>query len=358
MEYYSIFAHGHIMDNKKLQPVVRRLNKHFVPYIHFGTQGYMTLISETATSFVLLTEIFGEPFLKEFIDALLKYPVRYAELYKISDAENVYQNAVKKLFDINLIERDFFPQNRFKVFTNDDVVSQPLDICLNSNNEMLVTKYKNANYYKNHVNNKVSKLSPVFYDSFLQKYTGASCNMPSPLKEILIQYVTKSNELGLIFPYGLYTTNKNHNLKFKRYVNDRLSDILTEETSIIKLKNNEKKEKFKNPTFIDVGAIFVFSCKDVTPYSTTLKNFQFSDPDRVVILTLPNKNKKETEKQYKNPKQKQVFETIKEKKKKYQQQQKLYRQKEKEIYEKRQNRREKKNQQEHLQDLQELFHKI
>jgi hypothetical protein len=199
MEYYSIFAHGHVVDNKKLRPVLRRLDKKFVPYIHFGTQGYMTLVSDTMTTFVLLTEIFGNPFLEELVHALLKHPVRYAELYNISDGENVYQNAVKKLFDINLIERSVFPQNRFKVFTSEDIVSQPLDICLNSNNEMLVTKYKNANYYKNHVNNKVSKLYPVFSDSFLQKYTGASCNMPSPLKEILIQYVTKSNELGLIF---------------------------------------------------------------------------------------------------------------------------------------------------------------
>jgi hypothetical protein len=89
-----------------------------------------------------------------------------------------------------------------------------------------------------------------------------------------------------------------------------------------------------------------------------LKNFQFSDPERVVILSFPKKNKEETEKQYKNQKQKQVFETIKEKRKKYQQQQKLYRQKEKEIYEKRRNRREKKEQQEHLQNIKELFNNI
>lgn len=355
MEYYSIFAHGHIVDNKKLQPVVRRLNKHFVPYIHFGTQEYMTLVSDTVTTFILLTKVFGKPFLEEVVQALLKHPVRYADLYSISDDKNVYQHAVKKLFDINLIEKTFFPQNRFKVFTSKDIISQPLDICLDSHNEMVLAKYKNANYYENFVDNKVSELYPMFQN--VLNANPFSCNMTTPLKEILIQYATKSNTVGLIFPLGLYTTNKNHHLQFKKYVNHRLSHIVKIETDKIKTKN-ENKKNFKNPTFVDIGAFFVFSCKNVIPHSTRLKNFQFSDPERVVILSLPNKNKEQTETQYKDQKQKQVFERLKENKKKYLQQQKLYRQKQKEIYDKRRNRREKKNQQEHLQNLQELFNNL
>ena len=47
MEYYSIFSHGQLLDNKKISSVDRKLGDNCVPIIMFGTQSYFTLNSFT-----------------------------------------------------------------------------------------------------------------------------------------------------------------------------------------------------------------------------------------------------------------------------------------------------------------------
>jgi len=42
MEYFSIFSHGQLLDNKKLDPVDRKLNNEYIPIIMFGTQSHIT----------------------------------------------------------------------------------------------------------------------------------------------------------------------------------------------------------------------------------------------------------------------------------------------------------------------------
>lgn len=140
MEYYSFISHGVLLDNKKLDPIDRKLHETYIPIIMFGTQTLVTQNSFTLSYYILFTKKYGVHFLNELVYALKEHPRDYIRLYHVRDSQNPYQIAVRYLFDINSVEIQNFPQNKFRVFVNRDPLRQPLDIFLTSNREMVVGK--------------------------------------------------------------------------------------------------------------------------------------------------------------------------------------------------------------------------
>lgn len=338
MEFYSIFSHGALFDNKKLKPIHRKLDGNFIPIIMFGTQTYPTVHGITLFYYVIFTKNYGSLFLSELLDALIEYPVQYCKRYKVNDETNIYQKAVKFLFDINLIEMDIFPQNRFRLFLQEDPIRQPLDVFLSCNREMVVGKTNiipellDSSIYK-----KVSKLNDIFH-TFPDNLV-FSKKMTFQRKNIKLEFDKQNKVVGLLYPYGTYRTNSTSNLKLEDFHEKRLSKILKEVIEKT-MKENNKKLIFKHPKFNIIKGVFIFCCK--MELKKKVKNFEFPENKRQsisydsLLLSKPTKL-------FFNPDTKK-FEIKKEKdKEKFIQYQKKIEEKLKEIQEKRQKRKKKKN---------------
>lgn len=269
MEYYSIFSHG-MVDNKKLKPVHRKLNNNFIPIIMFGTQTYSTAHGMTLFYYILFTKNLGIPFLDELTNAIMEYPVQYAKRYFISDEGDIYQKAVKFLFTINLIEREVFPQNRFELFIQEDIIRQPLDVSLFSNYEMVVGTTDIIPNFLDSVIDKNTKKLDKFFD-YIPDNIVFSTKMNRELKKINFKYDKKEKKLGIIYPYGLYRTNNISNLKFQKPIENSLSKIMKDIIDFTK-EQNQRKQIFKHPKFINIGAVFVFCCKNSIK---KIQNLQF-----------------------------------------------------------------------------------
>ena len=272
MEYYSIFSHGVLMDNKKLRPIERTIENNSIPIIMFGTQSFFTVNSLTIFYYLFFTKHYGSPFLQEFLSALLQHPVHHLKKYILPDNPTMFQKAVRYLFDMNEKEQQYFPQNKFKVFVSKDVVRQPMDIYLDGKNEMVVGKVQHIpKELENSVEKKVKRLDPIF-DSIPPGMMG-SIPMMKRTKKMKFQFGKTDESLGFIYPYGLYKTNHLHNLHFENYVNGRLSQITTNLIQKI-VSKNEQKQMYKHPKFLEIGALFVFSCKNQR--YENIKNVQFA----------------------------------------------------------------------------------
>lgn len=271
MEYYSLMCHGMVEDNRKLRPCHRKLDNTLIPIIMFGTQSYPTLNSMTLFYYIIFSKSLGVYFLKELTDALISYPVQYANRYSIIDETNIYQKAVKFLFDINLIERKNFPQNRFELFIQEDIVRQPLDVLLFSNDEMVVgTTDIIPNFLESLIDKKVTKLNTTF--DHAPTNIVYSTKMIRGSTRVKFEYENKENKLGLLYPYGMYKTNNISNLTFQKPMENRLSDVLEDIIQFTKQQNQKKKQMFRHPKTVTIGAIFVFCCKVST---RRIQNLQF-----------------------------------------------------------------------------------
>ena len=271
MEYFSIFSHGQLLDNKKLDPVDRKLNNEYIPIIMFGTQSHITQHGFTLFYYILFTKNYGINFLNELVHALKEHPQHYAKLYQVGDSENIYQKAVRYLFDINLKELETFPQNKFRVFVRGDLIRQPLDIFLNTNGEMVVGKINQIDEYtKSLVDRQVNRLDPMF--DYIDNNRIGSIPMLHKIKKSKIQYGKSQDAIGFVYPYGLYKTTHLSNFEFQDYHQNRLSQLTKKLIETAEIKN-KRKLMFRNPTFHEIGAIIIFSCK--TPLSKTIRNFEF-----------------------------------------------------------------------------------
>lgn len=260
MEYYSVMCHGVVEDNKKLRPYDRKLDHNLIPIIMFGTQLYPTINQMTLFYYIIFTKSLGVHFLEELTHALIRFPVQYASKYSITDETSIYQKAVKFLFDINLVERKVFPQNRFELFIQEDIVRQPLDILLSSNDEMVVgTTDIIPNFLESLVDKKVTKLNTTF--DHAPTNIVYSTKMIRGSTRVKFEYEKKENKLGLLYPYGLYKTNNISNLTFQKTIENRLSVTMKDIIDFTKQQNQKKQQMFKHPKTVSIGAIFVFCCK-------------------------------------------------------------------------------------------------
>jgi hypothetical protein len=270
MEYYSIFSHGELLDNKKLNPFDRKFNDEFIPIIMFGTQSCLTLNSLTLFYYIIFTKNYGIHFLKELVDALKQYPQYYAKSYQVKDETNIYQKAVRFLFDINLVDMKTFPANKFRLFIKGDAIRQPLDVFLDSNNEMVIGKTNLfVDYTKPLVDKKNARLDPIFKHVEYNKIV--SVPMMNKITYSKSQYGKNENAIGLVYPYGLYKTTSLSTLEFQKGNENRLSQLTKEIIQTNTLKN-KRKSTFRNPTLHEIGAIFVFSCK--VSCSKQIRNFE------------------------------------------------------------------------------------
>lgn len=273
MEYYSFISHGVLLDNKKIDPIDRKLNEMYTPIIMFGTQSMATQNSFTLSYYILFTKKYGVSFLNELASALKEHPREYIRLYQVRDSNNAYQVAVRYLFDINSVEIQKFPQNKFRVFLSGDPVRQPLDVFLTSSHEMVVGKMKvNDDYSKTLVDRQVNRLDPMF--SYFKDDKVGSIPMFHTIKKSKSQYGKTENVIGLVYPFGLYKTSHLSTFEFQKFYTSRLSE-LTRELSQITTTKNQRKQAFRHPTFHHIGAFFVFSCK--SPLSKTIRNFQYPE---------------------------------------------------------------------------------
>ena len=270
MEYYSFISHGVLLDNKKLDPIDRKLHETYIPIIMFGTQSMVTQNSFTLSYYILFTKKYGVHFLSELVYALKEHPREYTRLYQVRESKNIYQIAVRYLFDINSVEIQNLPQNRFRVFVNRDLIRQPLDVFLTSNNEMVVGKIKvHDDYSKSLVDRKVNRLDPMF--SYFKDNKVGSIPMFHKIKKSKSQYGKTENVIGFVYPFGLYKTSHLSTFEFQKSYTNRLSELTRELIRSTTIKN-QRKESFRHPTFHDIGAFFIFSCK--SPSSKTIRNFQ------------------------------------------------------------------------------------
>jgi hypothetical protein len=220
--------------------------------------------------YIIFTKNYGSNFLKELVDALKKHPQYYAKLYQVQDTDNIYQKAVRFLFDINLVDIKTFPANKFRLFIKRDNIRQPLDIFLDSKDEMVVGKTNLfVDYTKPLVDKKVTNLDPIF--NYIQMNKIASIPMMHNIKKSKFQYGKQEDAVSLVYPYGLYKTSHLSNFEFPKYVKGRFSQLTKEIIETAKQKN-QRKLTFRNPTFHKIGAIFVFSCK-ASPFKT-IRNFE------------------------------------------------------------------------------------
>lgn len=282
MEYYSIMCHGMVEDNKKLRPCHRKLDNTLIPIIMFGTQSYPTLNSMTLFYYTIFAKSFGVYFLEELTHALIRYPVQYASKYSITEETNIYQKAVKYLFDINLVERKNFPQNRFELFIQEDIVRQPLDVLLSSNHETAIGTTNIIPYFlESFVDKKVNKLNHMF--DHAPTNIVYSTRMARGTTRIKFEYENTENRIGLIYPYGLYKTNNISNLTLQKPIENRLSHILREVIDFTKTQNQKKQQMFKHPKTVTIGAIFIFCCKISMKKIQNLQFPQEGDPSHPVI---------------------------------------------------------------------------
>jgi hypothetical protein len=284
MEYYSIFSHGQLLDNKKIKPVDRKLGDNYVPIIMFGTQSNFTLNSFTLFYHVIFTKNFGIHFLKELVDALKQYPQNYAKLYQVQDPTNIYQKAVRFLFDINLIDLRLFPPNKYRLFLKSDSVRQPLDVFLDSNDEMEIGKSNMLmDYTKPLVDKEAARLDPIF--NYIENNQIVSIPMLHKIKTSKCLYGKAEDTIGLIFPYGLYKTTARSPLEFQQYVKNRFSE-LTKKIMQTTIQKNQRKLTFRNPTFHEIGGIFVFSCK--VSFYKNIRNFQLPQQQTNTSVKAPS----------------------------------------------------------------------
>lgn len=271
MEYYSFISHGVLLDNKKLDPIDRKLDETYIPIIMFGTQSMVTQNSFTLSYYILFTKKYGVHFLNELVHALREHPRDYIRLYQVRDSQNPYQTAVRYLFDINSVEIQNFPQNRFRVFVNRDPVRQPLDVFLTSNHEMVVGKITvHDEYSKALADRQVPRLDPMF--SYFKEDKVGSIPMFRTIRKSKSQYGRTENVIGLVYPFGLYKTTHLSTFEFQKFYTNRLSELTRELIQSTTMKN-QRKEAFRHPTLHQIGAFFTFSCK--SPSSKTIRNFQY-----------------------------------------------------------------------------------
>lgn len=250
-----MFSHGELLDNRKIEPFDRKLHKDYVPIIMYGTQSYMTVHTLIIFYYILYTKNFGSSFLQELVLALKEHPTFYAELYTVRDTSNVNQIAVRHLFNINLSDRKFFPQNQFRLFVRSDPVRQPLDVFLSTNQEMVAGKINlAANDLKPFVDRNVASLGPLF-DNLPYNLIG-SVPMFYNRKKPKLQYGKKEDAVGFLYPFGLYKTNSVVNLDFQKYYQGRLSHLVKEI-----VQSTHEKSLTRHPKRINIGGIFVFCCK-------------------------------------------------------------------------------------------------
>lgn len=301
MEYYSIFSHGQLLDNKKINSVDRKLGDNCVPIIMFGTQSYFTLNSFTLFYHIIFTKKFGIHFLKELVDALKEYPQSYAKSYQVQDPTNIYQKAVRFLFDINQIDSNLFPPNKYRIFLKNDAIRQPLDVFLDSNDEIEIGKSNMLiDYTKPLVDKEVAKLDPIF--NYIKNNQIVSTPMLHKIKSSKCLYGKEEKTVGVVFPYGLYKTTARSTLEFQKYIKNRFSELTKEIVETTKQKN-QRKLTFRNPTFHEIGGIFVFSCK--VSFDKKIRNFQLPQqqhantrvkaPSSIIFKATVNKDTKKFE---------------------------------------------------------------
>jgi hypothetical protein len=260
-----------VKNNKKLRPYDRQLDHNLIPIIMFGTQLYPTVHGMTLFYYIIFTKSFGVYFLEELTRALIRYPVQYASKYSITDETNIYQRAVKIIFDINLIDKEIFPQNRFELFIQEDIVRQPLDILLSSNHEMVVgTTDVIPDFLSSLVDKKVTKLNKMF--DYAPTNIIYSTRMIRGTTKIRFEHEKTENKIGLVYPYGLYKTNNISNLTFQKPIESRLSKTIKDIIHSTKEQNQKKQQMFKHPKTVTIGAIFVFCCK---VSNKKIQNLQF-----------------------------------------------------------------------------------
>ena len=174
------------------------------------------------------------------------------------------------MFDVNLIDLRLFPPNKYRLFLKNDSIRQPLDVFLDSNDEMEIGKSNMLlDYTKPLVDKEVARLDPIF--NYIKENQIVSIPMEHKIKNSKCVYGKNENAVGLIFPFGLYKTTTRSTLEFEKYVKDRFSKLTKEIVESTKLKN-QRKRTFRNPIFHEIGGIFVFSCK--VSFDKTIRNFQ------------------------------------------------------------------------------------
>ena len=124
-------------------------------------------------------------------------------------------------------------------------------------------------YTKPLVDKEVAKLDPIF--NYIKNNQIVSTPMLEKIKSSKCLYGKEENTVGLLFPYGLYKTTTRSTLEFQKYIKNRFSELTKEIVESTKQKN-QRKLTFRNPTFHEIGGIFVFSCK--VSFDKTIRNFQ------------------------------------------------------------------------------------